>query len=81
MTTLAIFAALGKLWPFLLAGLGAVGVLVWGRKKEAVGAAKERARQAQAEAKARDIADQVDNDVGALTPEQIRAELDRWAKD
>ena len=44
------------------------------------GAAAERDKQAKRETKARDIADQVDQDVGALSPEQRRAELRKWSR-
>jgi hypothetical protein len=40
----------------------------------------ERQKQAQAEAKARDIADDVDNDLSTLTPEQARERLRQWSK-
>jgi len=45
------------------------------------GAERERNKQAASEAKARDIADQVDNDVGALTPDQRRKGLKSWSRD
>ena len=40
----------------------------------------ERAKVAKQEAKARDVADQVDNDVGAMTPEQRKEALKKWAR-
>ena len=58
---------------------GILGALGWGWKQRSAGAAKERAKQAAAEAKARDIADQVDNDLSVLTPEQKRKELGEWS--
>lgn len=76
MTASAISLLL-KAWPFILA-LG--GALLWGWKQRSAGAAKERAKQAAADAKARDIADDVQNDVGAMTPEQRREALRKWAK-
>ncbi len=42
------------------------------------GAAKERAKQAEAERAAMDIADQVQNDVGAIPPDKRRSELKEW---
>lgn len=42
------------------------------------GAKLERAKVAAEEARARDIKDQVDNDIGAMTPEQARKELGQW---
>lgn len=62
----------------ILAGIAAA--LGWGWKQRRDGAAKERAKQAEAERKARTIADEVDNDVGALPPDKAREELKRWAK-
>lgn len=42
------------------------------------GAAKERVKQAEAERKAIDIADEVQNDVGAMPPDKRREDLKRW---
>jgi hypothetical protein len=75
VTALAL-SLLWKLWPAILAVGGA---LLWGFRQRQAGAAKERAKQAEAEAKARDIADQVDNDLTLLTPEQKRKELGKWS--
>ena len=44
------------------------------------GVKAERTKQAQAEIGARDIADQVQNDVGAMPPDVARKELGRWAR-
>jgi hypothetical protein len=44
------------------------------------GAKAERTKHAEAEVKARDIADQVDNDIGAMPPAVARKELSRWAR-
>lgn len=43
-------------------------------------AAKARAKQAEARLEARDIADQVDNDVGALPKGAAREELRKWGR-
>ena len=60
----------------ILAGvIGIVAALFKGRLD---GAAKERQKQAAAETKARDIADEVDNDLGTLTADQKRKELGTW---
>lgn len=67
--------------PVVLAIVGgivaAVGAWLKGRS---AGVAAERGRQAEAEANARDVSDQVQNDVGALPPDAARKELDRWSK-
>ena len=65
--------------PTLIAIFGgiilAIGALFKGRID---GAAKERQKQAAAETKARDISDEVDNDLGTLTADQKRKELGTW---
>lgn len=77
MTTLIAFIfGPGGVYTILTALIGAA--LLYARKtgKDAV-----KAEQASEEAKARDVADQVENDVGALTPAQKREGLLKWAKD
>lgn len=76
MTALAL-AILAKLWPYLIGG---TALLVGAWKVRQSGVNAERSRQAQEEARARDIADQVDNDLGALTPAQARERLRQWSK-
>ena len=67
--------------PTMLAiGAAFIAALGWGFNQRLVGARKERAKQAASEAKARDVADDVDNDVGALTPAQRRERLGKWSK-
>jgi hypothetical protein len=66
-----------KFWPIIA---GALGVLGWGIAQRRSGARNERARQAASEAKAQDIADDVQNDVGALTPGQAREALRKWSR-
>jgi len=68
-----------KLLPYAAvagAALAAFGVALW--RARAKGAAAEKARQAAEEAKAKNIADQVDNDVGALPGAAVREELKTW---
>lgn len=64
----------------ILVGLGAVLLAIVGAfmKGRISGAAKERNKQAAAETKARDIANEVDNDLGTLTADQKRKELGTW---
>jgi hypothetical protein len=66
-----------KFWPIIA---GAIGVLGWGIAQRRSGARNERARQAASEAKARDVADEVDNDIGTLTPTQARERLRKWSR-
>lgn len=67
--------------PTILAIMGGIlGALGWGFHQRRAGVKAERAKQAQAEAKARDIKDQVQNDIGALPAGQAREELRKWSK-
>lgn len=63
----------------LIAALGfVVGVVLAFMRGRVSGARLERAKAQEAELAARDIRDQVDNDVGVLTGEQARKELGTW---
>ena len=75
--TALLLGFLWKLWPILLA-VG--GGLLWGWKRERVGAAKERAKREAADRMVEDISDQIQNDVRAMSPEQVDAELRRRAR-
>ncbi|WP_027050938.1 hypothetical protein [Mesorhizobium erdmanii] len=68
--------------PTLL-GIGAaiVAALGWGVRQRLAGERSERARLAAAEAAAHDIADQIQNDIGALPGANARKELKSWARD
>ncbi|HEU4986851.1 MAG TPA: ABC transporter permease [Rhizobiaceae bacterium] len=67
--------------PTVLAILLAIaGAFGWGVHQRRAGAKAERAKQAQREAKARDIRDEVDNDVGAMPPDEARKELGKWSR-
>jgi len=76
MSAILIELAL-KFWPYV-AAVGAALLLVLQQRR--AGAKAERAKQAEREAKTRDIADQVDNDVGALPPADARKELGKWSR-
>lgn len=76
MSAILIELAL-KFWPYV-AAVGAALLLVLQQRQ--AGAKAERAKQAEREAKARDIADQVDNDIGTLPPETVKKELGRWSR-
>ena len=79
MTALLI-SLLEHLWPYLIAGLGAVLtalLALW--RAYANGRRAERNRQAEAEIKARDIRDQVVNDTSMLPPDKVRTELSKRA--
>jgi len=62
---------------YMLAAGAVAAFLAWFRSRTIKA---ERAKVARAEAKARDVADQVDNDVGAMTPAQQREALKKWSK-
>lgn len=76
MSAILIELAL-KFWPYV-AAVGAALLLVLQQRR--AGAKAERAKQAEREAKTRDIADKVDNDVGALPPADARKELGKWSR-
>ncbi|BBD37296.1 MULTISPECIES: hypothetical protein [Aminobacter] len=64
--------------PTLLAVMGGLlAALVAFLKGNSRGARRERDRQARAEQKARDIACEVQSDIGVMSPGQLRAELAR----
>lgn len=62
----------------ILAGIAAA--FGWGWKQRRAGAAAVRAEQAKADQRVRDVADEIQNDVRAMSPEQVEAELRRRAK-
>ena len=68
---------LGKFWYVILAVGGA---LLWGFRQRQAGAAKERAKREAADRMAEDISDQIQNDVRAMSPEQVDAELRKRAR-
>jgi hypothetical protein len=57
--------------------IAAIGAYFKGRL---TGAKLERNAQAAAEAEARDVSNEVQNDVGALPPDAARKELGTWSK-
>ncbi len=71
-----LIGLIGHLWPYIIAAFAGLGFL-WSAYSK--GKAAERAKQIAAEAKARDISDQVQNDVGALPADAARKELGTWS--
>ncbi len=61
-------------------GAGVIGAAIAWMRGRLSGAAAERNNQVAAEAKARDVADQVENAVSALAPDAARKELGQWGK-
>jgi hypothetical protein len=78
----ALIALLGpKVIGSLVAAVALiVGLLGYGMKKKREGAREAKAEQASAEAKARDISNEIQNDVGALPGSEARKELGKWAR-
>lgn len=67
--------------PTLIAIMGGLlAVLVAFLKGNSRGARLERDKQAKAEQKARDVRDEVQSDIGSMSPDQVRAELGKRAK-
>lgn len=63
----------------LMAIVGAVvAALGYGFQQRRAGAKAEKAKQAAQEQKARDIRDEVQNDIGALPADEARKELGTW---
>lgn len=61
------------------AGAALIAFLAAYMRGRITGAQRERDKQMRERMEARDIADQVDNDVGALPPDQARKELGKWS--
>lgn len=57
---------------------GFLGALGWGVRQKQKGRQQERAKTEAERQKARNVADEVDNDIGALPPEEARKELGKW---
>ncbi len=65
----------GGLYALLMAAIGAA--LLWARRS---GVKSAQAKQAKAEAKARDISDEIDDAVAGRAPAKNREELKTWRK-
>lgn len=72
MTSAFLLPLLLKAWPIILGFIGWLGARFYYMRK---GAAKERAKIDAADKRVRDIGDEVENDIHALTPEQRRQRL------
>lgn len=67
------------LWPYIV-GIVLAVLAGAGWKLRQSGVNSERAKQAQAEAKARDVKDEVRNEVNALPANKARERLGRWSR-
>lgn len=67
--------------PTILAiGAAIIAALGFGVQQRHAGAKSEKAKQAERELKARDIADEVENDIGAMPPDAAREALKKWSR-
>lgn len=78
MTALLAFLISNPTVLVVLAGI--VGALGFGFQQRLAGAKAERNKVAASEVAARDIKDHVQNDIGALPPDEARKELGEWSK-
>lgn len=76
MSALAL-SLLAKFWPYLIGGAGVL-LALW--KARQSGAKAERAKRVAEEAKARTVADEIDDAIAGRSPDANRDELKRWAK-
>lgn len=77
MSWALLISLLWKVGPFILAAVGWLGARVYYERR---GAANERAKRDAADRRANDVADEIQNDVRAMSPEQVDAELRKRAK-
>ena len=66
-----------QFWPYLV-GVAGVGAALW--KAFSAGKKSERLKQAEADREASNVADKVDNDIGAMPTGKVREELGKWSK-
>lgn len=59
---------------------GILAAFGFGFQQRRAGAAKERAKQAKREERARGISDEVENDIGTIPPDRRREDLGKWSK-
>lgn len=66
----------------VIAIVGAIlAALGFGLHQRRAGAKSERAKQERREQRARDISDEVENDIGTIPPDKRREELGKWSPD
>lgn len=72
-----ILGTLSQFWPYILAAFGGLALILQQRR---AGAKAERAKQAEREREAQEIARQIDGDIGTLPPAEAREQLKRWSR-
>lgn len=78
MTAILIWLASN---PTVIAIVGGIlAALGWGYSQRRAGAKTERAKQDAREAKARTIADEIDDAVAGRSPDENRKELGKWVR-
>jgi hypothetical protein len=70
-------AFIAQTWPYLLAGIAGLAGLLTAYSK---GQAREKAKQAQADAAARTEGQKIDDAVAGRTPDDNRGRLSKWSK-
>lgn len=78
MSALLALITSPKVVAWVAAALGFLGLLFQQRR---AGAKAERAKQEKKEQRARDIAEDVENDIGTIPPDRRREELGKWSDD
>ena len=74
-------ALIGSLLPYIIAAVAALAAFAGAYLKgKSAGKQGEQAKQLRGRQEARDTADEVDNDVGAMPPDAAREALKRWAR-
>ena len=73
-------AVLSGLIPYIIAAVGAFGFLVAAYARgHSAGTQSERAKQTAAAKKAVDESNEIQNDVGAMSPSDARKEMGKWS--
>lgn len=74
-------ALLSSLWPYIIAAGAALAAFLGAYLKgRSAGKQSEQAKQLRERQEARDTADEVDSDVGAMPPDAAREALKKWGR-
>lgn len=75
--TAFLLGLLPTIWPYILGAIGLVATFFYARHG---GAASERAKQAKAELRARETADEVEDAIAGRSAGENRERLRTWAR-